>query len=124
MSGVLITKPVFAGDLGDRLPLHDDQPHYFLTKLRSKIPVSFRQFHYPFPGRTLFGPQSGKWEAHRHQLADRVRSRRGVRGRQRALQCGAAPIPGQLTELAAQGLDLRRSIHQHLPAEPANGYED
>ena len=72
----------------------------------------------------IAGAEVGAQVAVDHQLADRVRSRRGVRGRQRALQCGAAPIPGQLTELAAQGLDLRRSIHQHLPAEPANGYED
>src|SRR5215207_2403722 len=58
-----LTQAVLAGDLRDRpLPFHH-QFRRFLTKLGREFLVLLCQFQSSFPERTLFGPQSGKWEA-------------------------------------------------------------
>ena len=64
-----LTEPMFARDLGDRpLPFHH-QFRRFLTKLGENFWYFFAN-SLILSGRTLFGPQSGKWEArHRHLSA-------------------------------------------------------
>src|SRR5215207_11405542 len=74
-----LTQAVLAGDLRDRpLPFHH-QFRRFLTKLGREFLVLLCQFQSSFPERTLFGPQSGKWEA-RQRVRSACRSSRGAWG--------------------------------------------
>jgi len=62
-----LVEPVFTGHVGNRSTAFDHQPGYFVPKLWFVFLVFPCQFLGPFPNRTLFGPQSGKWEARHGQ---------------------------------------------------------